>query len=96
MAFEILVEERAQFEIQNGFEFYYSINKNIAVAFLRNIGLSFNSLSFNPYFKIVKGQIRFLKVKKFPYVLFFVIDEKMQLVKVVSCFNTKRNPENRP
>lgn len=96
MAYKIIVSPRAQKEIEVAIDYYllYSVDASINfIAFLKD---TYNTLETNPFFKIRYKNVRSLKINKFPYSLYYVINEKENIVKVISCFHSKRNPNKRP
>ncbi len=53
-------------------------------------------LAKNPFFAVRYKNVRAIKVRRFPYALFFTIDESENRVRVLSCFHTKQDPKKRP
>jgi hypothetical protein len=96
MAYKIIVSLRAQREIEDAID-SYAIDSIIAPKqFLHFLEYTYKSLEISPFFKIRYKDIRALKIKKFPYSLYFVVNEKNHSVKILSCFHHKRNPAKRP
>jgi len=90
------VSPRAQREIEDAID-YYSLNSiNAPKQFVFFIEYAYKSLEISPFFKIRYKNIRALKIKKFPYSLYFVVNEKNNLVRILSCFHHKRNPRESP
>ena len=96
MAYKIIVSPRAQQEIENAIDFYLLHSDNAPKHFKSSLLDSYNTLSFNPFFRIIYRNIRALKIKRFPYSLYFVVDEKREIIRILSCFHNKRNPKDRP
>jgi plasmid stabilization system protein ParE len=96
MAYKIIVSPRAQREIEDAFD-YYSLNSNIAPKqFVHFLEHAYKSLEISPFLKIRYKDIRALKIKRFPYSLYFIVNQKSHTVRILSCFHHKRNPAKRP
>jgi plasmid stabilization system protein ParE len=96
MAYKIIVSPRAQSEIEDAVD-YYSIESIAAPKqFIAFLEYAYKSLEISPFFKIRYKNIRALKIKKFPYSLYFVVNEKTGSVRILSCFHHKMNPKKRP
>ena len=96
MAYKIIVSPRVQQEIEDAIDYYSLYSDDAPEHFKSSLLDSYNTLSFSPFFKIVYKNIRALKMKRFPYSLYFVVDEGRKIIKILSCFHNKRNPRNRP
>ena len=96
MAYKIIVSPRAQKEIENAIDYYLLNSVEAPKNFIKFLGSCYEILELSPFFRIRYKNIRALKIKKFPYSLYFVIQQKTQTVKILSCFHHKRNPDKRP
>ena len=96
MSYKVIVSPRAQSEIENAID-YYALNSLYApINFIAVLKAAYKTLETNPFFGIRYKNIRSLKLKRYPYSLYFVINENKNTVKVLSCFHNKRNPDKRP
>ncbi|WP_298148892.1 type II toxin-antitoxin system RelE/ParE family toxin [Flavobacterium sp.] len=96
MAYRILVSPRAQKEIENAID-YYALNSTVASRkFIASVATAYQILSEVPFFTVRYKDIRSFKIKYFPYSLYFVVYEERKVVRVLSCFHNKRNPDKRP
>lgn len=98
MAYKIIIYHfaRAQKEIENAIDYYALYGSKAPLNFITFLKDTYNAIQTNPFFKVRYKNIRALKINKFPYSLFFVINETQKTVKVLSCFHNKRNPNKRP
>ena len=96
MIYKIIISPRAQKEIENAIDFYYEKSIDAPKLFIKSLKGAYKTLEFNPFFKVHYKNIRALKIKKFPHSLYFTINEEKNIVRVLSCFHNKRNPEQRP
>ncbi len=96
MAFKIIVSPNAQLEIEAAIDYYSGFSKNAPINFIKIILKTYKTLEIGPYFRIRYKRIRSIKLYRFPYSLYFEIDEKEKVVAILSCFHNKRNPNKLP
>lgn len=96
MAYKIIVSPRAQKEIENAIDYYSLYSFKAPLTFVTLLENAYNTLAADPFFRIRYKNIRALKIKKFPYSLYFVIQETSNTVRILSCFHNKRNPDKKP
>src|SRR5690348_627002 len=96
MAYKIIVSPRAQKEIENAIDYYALYSTSAPLNFITVLKEAYNILETNPSFSVRYKNIRALKIKNFPYSLYFIVDETQSTVRVLSCFHNKRNPDKRP
>ncbi len=96
MAYKIIVSPRAQKEIENAIDFYALYSPNAPQKFITSLSEAYKTLETSPFFRVRHKNIRAFKLNKFPYSLFFVVNDTLKLVKILACFHNKRNPNKRP
>ena len=96
MNYKVKINTRAQKEIENAIDFYHQYSENAPKNFIFVLKEAYDILEINPFFAVCYKNVRSLKLNKFPYSLYFVINEKKSTVRVLSCFHNKRNPYKRP
>ena len=96
MVYKIIVSPRAQNEIIEAIDFYALHSIDAPHNFIIQLQKVYEILTRNPFFRVQYKSVRVLKLKKFPYSLFYTIDENQKSVRVLSCFHNKRNPKKRP
>lgn len=96
MVYRVIVSSRAQKEIENAIDYYALYSDDAPVKFLICLKETYDILSSTPFFKVHYKNVRALKIKKFPYSLYFVVKEDERIVRVLSCFHNKRHPGRRP
>lgn len=94
MAFKVRVLLQAQREIDEAIAYYSEISASIPAKFIEDIATAYDNLSTNPFYQKRYLNYRGLPLKRFPFILFFTLNEKQKLVKIVSCFHTSKNPVN--
>ena len=96
MAYSIVITERARKEIKNAID-YYASNSNVApINFSAILKDAFDTLTTHPFFAAKYKNVRSLKLKRFPYSLYFIVNNKKGTVRVLSCFHNKQSPNKRP
>ncbi len=93
MAFHILFEPEAIQDVQEGIDWYESVQEGLGVSFYEELNKSIDYLRENPYFRIRYDQVRCLPLKKFPFMIHFTVDEKNNSVVIRAVFNTFLSPE---
>ncbi|MBW6482779.1 MAG: type II toxin-antitoxin system RelE/ParE family toxin [Vicingaceae bacterium] len=96
MAYKIIVSPRAQKEIENAIDYYSLYSSNAPKSFIKLLKDTYYSLEKNPFFSVRHKNIRALKINKFPYSLYFTVNETQHKVRVLSCFHNKKHPNKRP
>jgi hypothetical protein len=78
-------------------DYYNSKSIDLETKFLETIEDHILIIAKNPFFfKIRYKDYHAFPIKKFPFILFFFIDEKLQTVYIMSMFNTFLNPSKFP
>lgn len=96
MGYKIIISPRALDEIENAIDFYSLKSKDAPRKFIASLSDAYSSLNAYPFYAIKYKNIRAYPLQKFPYSLYFVIDEKTRLIKILSCFHHAQNPMKRP
>jgi toxin ParE1/3/4 len=96
MAYKLIVSPRAVHEVGNAIEFYAKHSVDAPINFLTALQNAYTRLETNPFLRIRYKDVRALKIKKFPYLLYFVVNEHKNIISVLSCFGSRQNPNKRP
>ena len=96
MAFKIIVSPRAQKEMENAIDYYALYSIDAPKDFIAVLKETYATLETSPFFRVRYKSIRALKLVRFPYSLYYVINVNQNSIRVLSCFHNKRNPNNRP
>ena len=96
MAYKLIVSVRAQQEIENAIDYYTRRSTVAPSLFIDSLSRAYRLLEMNPFFGVQYKKVHVLKINRFPYSLYFTIDEQRELVKVLACFHNKLNPKKRP
>jgi plasmid stabilization system protein ParE len=96
MVYKISVSPRAQVEISKAIDFYFLNSVDAPKNFIFQLAKAYEILTISSFFRMHYKNVRALKLKKFPYSLYYTINENQKSVRVLSCFHNKRNPKKRP
>lgn len=96
MGYSIIVNIRAQKEIENAIDFYDLYSDVAPIDYIIALKDAYGSLQKNPFYKIRYKDVRAIKLKRFPFNLYFTVNEEQSLVTILSCFHNKRNPKKKP
>ncbi len=96
MVYKLIISPRAQKEIENAIDYYSLYSKKAPQSFINFLNDAYSTLQTNPFFSIHYDKIRSLKINKFPFSIYFTINEIQKTVRVLACFHAKRNPNKRP
>jgi mRNA-degrading endonuclease RelE of RelBE toxin-antitoxin system len=96
MNYKIVIEPRAFIDIQDAVDYYDSKKIGLGEYFYQTLEEHFEILLKNPYFQVRYKDYHGLPIKKFPYIIFYFIDDKRKIVFIISVFNTSLNPEKYP
>ena len=91
MTHRIVVRPEAAREVQEAFDWYEERSEGLGLEFLRAADASLAGVQRNPSaFPKVHKEVRRALIRKFPYALFYIIEEDR--IVVVACFHAKRDP----
>ena len=96
MDFKIIVSKKAQKEIENALDYYSEINLTLSKRFYLALEETYSKIYTNPYYQIRYNNYRAIKINKFPFLLFFTIEETTNSIKILSCFHTSKSTRKYP
>jgi hypothetical protein len=96
MIFEVVIEPRALLDIQNAIDYYESKQDGLGDYFYEVVDEHIKTLTKNPFFQIRYKDYHGLPTKKFPFIIFYFIDEDLKTIYIISLFNTSLNPSKYP
>ena len=92
MKFSIEISDEAEIDFDKSYQYYFEESPKVADNFLKQINISFEDIKQNPFtFPITYKEVRKYFVRKFPFIIYYQIDNST--IKVVAIFQTSRNPE---
>ena len=97
MAYTILIEPSAQLDIEKAYNYYLeNTNTTITELFYTDLQETYSALAINPFYQFRTKAYRAIPLKKFPFLMFFLINEQKQMVKILALFNTNQDTEKYP
>jgi plasmid stabilization system protein ParE len=93
MNYQLMIRPEAQFDIEDAFEWYDTQDPKLGSEFVRAVDTGLSTIARNPLaYPILLRQARRVRLKRFPYALFYIIDTKKMIISIVSCFHGNRDP----
>ncbi len=73
MYFKVRIGPEAYQHIQQGIDWYNQQVENLGYKFYEEIEKTLELIPTNPYFQVRYGQVRCIRLKRFPYLVHFTI-----------------------
>ncbi len=90
--YKILVQPEAQEEIAEAYHWYENRSQGLGTEFVRAVEARFAAIQRNPTtYPEVHKQVRRALLRRFPYSIFYIIDEQSIIVR--ACFHASRDPK---
>jgi mRNA-degrading endonuclease RelE of RelBE toxin-antitoxin system len=90
--YKIRVEPDALQDIQESTDWYNEQVKGLGSRFQKQVKTQINSLKKNPLGYAVRyAKVRCMLIKKFPFLVHFIIDEELKVVEVFAVYHTSRD-----
>lgn len=97
MNYKIIVSPIASKNIEDAVEYYIKeATKKVASDFLDDFRETYKALQKSPFYQFHDKNYRFIPLTKFPYVVFFIVDESSKTVFLNAVFHTSQNPAKYP
>jgi hypothetical protein len=93
MPYKIKVKPEAYQDIQDGINWYNSQQRGLGIRFHKEIKQKYITIQHNPYFQVRYKHVHCLPLKKFPYMIHYVIKEKEKQIIVLGVISTHQNPK---
>jgi len=91
-AFKIELSDEAESDFDNSYEYYFDESPKVADTFFQRINISLENIKKSPNsFPLVHKTLRKYTVSKFPFVIYYQIEDVS--IKVIAIFHTSRNPK---
>ena len=88
MNYKVIISPIASKNLENAVEYYLDkAGKKVALDFLKNFRNSFKALKINPFYRFHDNNYRFLPFSKFPFIIFFIVDEQSKTVFINAVFH---------
>jgi toxin ParE1/3/4 len=90
--FKIVLYDEAIADFNNALDYYRNISPAVTKKFHGAVNTTFNDLKKNPFYQIRYDNFRLKLVKKFPYILHFIIDGTTKTVFIYGIRNSHQDP----
>lgn len=97
--FKVLVEPNCNTDIENACRYYSTLpvdTNKLINHFFEDMQVAFDALSINPFYPYKTQNYRFIPLKRFPYILFFTVNESEKTVFVLALFHTNQDTNKYP
>ena len=97
MAYEVMISPIAKADVRKAVAYYKKeASLKVAQNFVEDYELTLKKIAQNPFFQIYYKDFRGLTFSKYPYIIFFQIDETNKLILVKAVFNASQDIGKRP
>ncbi|MFT4094473.1 MAG: type II toxin-antitoxin system RelE/ParE family toxin [Niabella sp.] len=96
MAYSIFISKRALKEIEDAIDYYFQYSAKAPLDFTGELQTAYRILATQPPTRFFYKKVRGLKLKRFPYLLYFTVNEDAKIINILACFHNKRDPNLRP
>lgn len=92
MSYSLLVRKKAEYHLEEAFDWYEKKRIHLGSEFFLSVEAIFNTIQENPHlFPIRHKNIRCALIPRFPYGVFYLVDENKVIV--IAIFHLSRNPK---
>lgn len=95
MAFKVIVSPLAQKNIEDTIDYYADRSVDAPKKIIIDLNEAYRVLSISPYHKIIYNNFRALPLKKFPFLLMFIISIENEVL-IKACFHTSKSTKKYP
>ena len=93
MPYKLLIKPEVYDDIQSGIDWYDSKQKGLGRQFFEAIQKEYSVLKRTPVFQIRYDDVHCLPVRRFPYMIHFIVEEDSKTVVVLGVINSYLNPK---
>ena len=93
MKYKVLVTPEAKQDLKVAAIWYNKQRKGLGKIFLSSIREALKTLQRNPFFAIRYKNVHTLPLKKFPFMIHFVIEKESKSVTILAALHTSMNPD---
>ena len=93
-SYKIIADPRVKLDLIEATEFLKVKRKNLEQKFLADYKICLHVLKTNPFFEIRYDNVRCMPLKKFQYMIHFIVDEVENTVTIFGLISTHLNPED--
>ena len=92
--FSIKISEDAESDLDNAYIWYEIQKQKLGIDFIKRVDEGIRKIRTSPqrYHFIYKNIRRYL-IKRFPFSIYYYIDEPVNEIKIIAVFHNSRNPQ---
>ena len=91
-SFKVRIRDTAFDDLQDAVDYYGTINPNLGERFFSIFENALEIIQMNPYFQVRFDDIRSLPLHKFPYSIYFDVDQKRSIINVYAVVHQAADP----
>jgi plasmid stabilization system protein ParE len=97
MSYKIVVTPDAIENIENAINYYKKeVSSPVAKLFIEDFKETFKDIKKTKYFQFFFKDFRGKPMKKFPFIIFYTIDEGLKIIVIKAVFHTSQNTDKYP
>lgn len=97
MSYKIIITPDAEFQLDESTDYYQKfVSKKVSANFLKEFKKTCQSIKKVKYFQTCFLEFKAVPMKKFPFLIFYTLDETNELIIIKAVFHTSQNPEKYP
>ncbi|WHF51552.1 type II toxin-antitoxin system RelE/ParE family toxin [Chryseobacterium gotjawalense] len=94
MVYKIVLTPDAERQLDDAVTYYKKVvSTKVAKLFLQDYKKTYMDILKTKYFQFFFEDFRGVPMKKFPYIIFYTIDENQKIIIIKAVFHTSQNPE---
>jgi toxin ParE1/3/4 len=94
--FKVVILPQAQDDFRDAVKYYSDINEKLGKRFVKTTKSTVNELKKIPMFQIKYDQMRLRIIRKFPYTIHYMVNEKRKMIYIYGIRDAPSNPETWP
>lgn len=91
--FSVSYQNEALLHLQKTIDYYNSKQNGLGKRFGSEVIKTSKKLEKNPYFQIRYDNIRCVPIKKFPFMIHFLVQEELKKVRIYAILHTSLDPD---
>ena len=92
-SFNVRIRDTAFDDLQDVVDYYSTINPTLGKGFFDIFENAIEILKINPYFQVRFDNIRSLPLHRFPYSIYFDVDQKRNIINVYAIVHQASDPD---
>lgn len=94
MGYKIIVTPDALSNLDHAIDYYTSVTSiKVAKSFIKDFKETYKAIVKAKYFQIYFENFRGKPMKKFPFIVFYTIEEDLKTIVIKAVFHTSQNPD---